>query len=133
MQAMVRVALMVGVVALLGIRVTSGASEMGDRIESSARNSYIFSTYLTWLALIFPFGVLESTTGNERYYFFLPKRGEEESHGNYSDCHLGHPARRHPAYLAPQFELGTLSQRRNRIDHSDLDRPVADGADLRWR
>jgi hyperosmotically inducible periplasmic protein len=46
MKAMVRVALMVGVVALL---VTSGplrASEIDDRIESSARNSYIFATYL---------------------------------------------------------------------------------------
>jgi len=46
MKAMVRVALMVAVVALL---VTSGplrASEMDDRIESSARNSYIFATYL---------------------------------------------------------------------------------------
>jgi osmotically-inducible protein OsmY len=43
---MFRVALMVGVVALL---VTSGplrASEMDDRIETSARNSYIFATYL---------------------------------------------------------------------------------------
>jgi len=46
MKAMVRVALMVGVVTLL---VTSGplhASEMDDRIETSARNSYIFATYL---------------------------------------------------------------------------------------
>ena len=46
MKAIVRAALMAGVVALL---VTSGplrASEMDDRIESSARNSYIFATYL---------------------------------------------------------------------------------------
>jgi hyperosmotically inducible periplasmic protein len=46
MKAMFRVALMVGLVALL---VTSGplrASEMDDRIETSARNSYIFATYL---------------------------------------------------------------------------------------
>ncbi len=29
--------------------------------------------------------------------------------------------------------LGTLSQRRNRIDPSDRTRPVTAGADLRWR
>ena len=46
MKAMVRVALMVGVVALLGASVPLRASEMDDRIESSARNSYIFATYL---------------------------------------------------------------------------------------
>jgi osmotically-inducible protein OsmY len=46
MKAMVRVALMLAAVALL---VTSGplrASEMDDRIESSARDSYVFKTYL---------------------------------------------------------------------------------------
>ena len=102
MKAMVRVALMVGVVALLVISVPLGASEMGDRIESSARSSYIFSTYLTWLALIFPFGVLESTTGNERYYFFLQKRGEEECHGNHPDHHLGPSAHWRLAHLGPQ-------------------------------
>ena len=46
MKAMVRVALMVAVVALLGTSVPLHASEMDDRIESSARNSYIFVTYL---------------------------------------------------------------------------------------
>jgi osmotically-inducible protein OsmY len=46
MKAMVRVALMVGVVALLVTSVPLHASEMDDRIESSARNSYIFATYL---------------------------------------------------------------------------------------
>ena len=46
MKAMVRVALMVGVVVLLVTSVPLRASEMDDRIESSARKSYIFSTYL---------------------------------------------------------------------------------------
>jgi hyperosmotically inducible protein len=46
MKAMVRVALMVGVVALLVTSLPLHASEMDDRIESSARNSYIFATYL---------------------------------------------------------------------------------------
>ena len=46
MKSMVRVALMVGVVALLVASGTLRASEMDDRIESSARNSYIFATYL---------------------------------------------------------------------------------------
>jgi len=46
MKAMVRVALMVGVVALLVASGPLHASEMDDRIESSARNSYIFATYL---------------------------------------------------------------------------------------
>ena len=32
----------------------------------------------TWLAPIFPFVVLESTTRKGRYYFFLKKAGEEE-------------------------------------------------------
>ena len=46
MKAMVRVALMVAVVALLVSSVPLHASEMDDRIESSAKNSYIFKTYL---------------------------------------------------------------------------------------
>jgi hyperosmotically inducible protein len=46
MKAMIRVALMAGVVALLLTGVPLHASEMDDRIESSARNSYIFATYL---------------------------------------------------------------------------------------
>ena len=46
MKATVRVALMAGVVALLVTSVPLPASEMDDRIESSARNSYIFATYL---------------------------------------------------------------------------------------
>ena len=46
MKAMVRIALLVAVVALLDASVPLRASEMDDRIESSARNSYIFATYL---------------------------------------------------------------------------------------
>ena len=46
MKAMYSVALMVAVVALLAPSVPLRASEMDDRIESSARNSYIFATYL---------------------------------------------------------------------------------------
>jgi hyperosmotically inducible protein len=46
MKTRVRVALMVGVVALLVTSVPLHASEMDDRIVSSARNSYIFATYL---------------------------------------------------------------------------------------
>jgi osmotically-inducible protein OsmY len=46
MKAMYRVALMVAVVALVVTSVAVRASEMDDRIESSARNSYIFVTYL---------------------------------------------------------------------------------------
>jgi hyperosmotically inducible periplasmic protein len=43
---MVRVALMVAVVALLVTSVAVRASEMDDRIESSAKKSYVFKTYL---------------------------------------------------------------------------------------
>ena len=46
MKAMYRIALLAAVVALLGASVPLRASEMDDRIESSARNSYIFATYL---------------------------------------------------------------------------------------
>ena len=46
MKAMVRVALMVAAVALLAISIPVRASEMDDRIESSARDSYVFKTYL---------------------------------------------------------------------------------------
>jgi osmotically-inducible protein OsmY len=46
MKAIYRVALMVAAVALLVTSVPLHASEMDDRIESSARNSYIFATYL---------------------------------------------------------------------------------------
>ena len=46
MKAMYRMALLAAVVALLGASVPLRASEMDDRIESSARNSYIFGTYL---------------------------------------------------------------------------------------
>jgi hyperosmotically inducible protein len=46
MKAMVRVALMVAAVALLAISMPVRASEMDDRIESSARDSYVFKTYL---------------------------------------------------------------------------------------
>jgi len=47
MKAMYSVALMVAVVALLAISAPLYASKMDDRIESSARKSYIFQTYLT--------------------------------------------------------------------------------------
>ena len=46
MKAMYRVALMVAVVALLGASVPLRASEMDDRIESSAKKSYVLKTYL---------------------------------------------------------------------------------------
>jgi osmotically-inducible protein OsmY len=46
MKAVYRVALMVAVVALLGASVPLRASEMDDRIESSAKKSYVFKTYL---------------------------------------------------------------------------------------
>ena len=46
MKAMYSVALMVAVVALLAISAPLYASKMDDRIESSARKSYIFQTYL---------------------------------------------------------------------------------------
>jgi hyperosmotically inducible protein len=46
MKAMVRAALLVGGVALLVTSVPLHASEMDARIEQSARNSYIFATYL---------------------------------------------------------------------------------------
>jgi Predicted periplasmic or secreted lipoprotein len=46
MKAMYSVALMVVVVALLAISAPLYASKMDDRIESSARKSYVFQTYL---------------------------------------------------------------------------------------
>ena len=46
MKAMYRVALMVAVVALLAISMPVYASKMDDRIESSAKKSYVFKTYL---------------------------------------------------------------------------------------
>ncbi|MBA4391759.1 MAG: transport-associated protein [Syntrophus sp. (in: bacteria)] len=46
MKAMYRVVLMMSVVAMLAISVPVCASEMDDRIESSARKSYTFKTYL---------------------------------------------------------------------------------------
>jgi len=46
MKAMYRVALMMAAVALMVTSVPVRASEMDDRIESSARKSYIFKTYL---------------------------------------------------------------------------------------
>jgi len=46
MKAMVRVALMVAAVALLAISMPVYASKMDDRIESSAKKSYVFKTYL---------------------------------------------------------------------------------------
>jgi len=46
MKAMVRIALLAAVVALLVTSMPVYASEMDDRIESSARNSYVFKTYL---------------------------------------------------------------------------------------
>ena len=46
MKAMYRVALMVAGVALLAISMPVYASNMDDRIESSAKKSYVFKTYL---------------------------------------------------------------------------------------
>ena len=46
MKAMVRVALMVAAVALLAVSMPVYASKMDDRIESSAKKSYVFKTYL---------------------------------------------------------------------------------------
>ena len=46
MKAMYYVALMVAVVALLATSMPVHASKMDDRIESTAKNSYIFKTYL---------------------------------------------------------------------------------------
>ncbi len=45
-KTMYRVTLMVVAVALMAIGVPVHASEMDDRIESSARDSYVFKTYL---------------------------------------------------------------------------------------
>lgn len=47
MKAMVTVNLIVALIALLAISSPIYASKMDDRIESSARKSYIFQTYLT--------------------------------------------------------------------------------------
>jgi len=46
MKAMYRVALMVAAVALLAISMPVYASKTDDRIESSAKKSYVFKTYL---------------------------------------------------------------------------------------
>jgi hyperosmotically inducible protein len=46
MKAMCRVTLMMAAVALLAISVPVHASTMDDRIESTARDSYVFKTYL---------------------------------------------------------------------------------------
>jgi osmotically-inducible protein OsmY len=46
MKAMYRVALILAAVALVVTSAPVRASEMDDRIESSARNSYVFKTYL---------------------------------------------------------------------------------------
>jgi len=46
MKVMYHVALMVAAVALLAMGVPVHASTMDDRIESTARNSYVFKTYL---------------------------------------------------------------------------------------
>jgi osmotically-inducible protein OsmY len=46
MKVMHRVALMAAAVALLAISMPVHASKMDDRIESSARKSYVFETYL---------------------------------------------------------------------------------------
>ena len=46
MKAIYSVSLMVAAVALLVISVPVHASKMDDRIESSAKKSYVFKTYL---------------------------------------------------------------------------------------
>ena len=46
MKALYSLTLMVAVVVLLALSVPVHASKMDDRIESSARKSYVFKTYL---------------------------------------------------------------------------------------
>ena len=46
MKAIYSVALMVAAMALLAISVPAYATKMDDRIESSAKKSYVFKTYL---------------------------------------------------------------------------------------
>ncbi|OPX97761.1 MAG: Osmotically-inducible protein Y precursor [Syntrophorhabdus sp. PtaB.Bin006] len=46
MKALYRITLMLAAVALLAISMPVHASKMDDRIESSARKSYVFKTYL---------------------------------------------------------------------------------------
>lgn len=55
---------------------------------------------------------------------------KEKGHGNHTDCHLDPHAGGRPSHLAPQQELGILSQRRARIDPSDSDHPAAPWADM---
>ena len=46
MKAIYSIFLMVAAVALLAFSVPVHASQVDDRIESTARNSYVFKTYL---------------------------------------------------------------------------------------
>ena len=46
MKAIYSVALMVAAIALLAISVPAYATKTDDRIESSAKKSYVFKTYL---------------------------------------------------------------------------------------
>ena len=57
--------------------------------------------------------------------------GKEESHGNHTDCHLDPHVRWRSSHLAPQQELGILSQRRTRINPSDFDHLAATWKDLK--
>jgi hypothetical protein len=56
---------------------------------------------------------------------------EEENDGTHSAYYFDHSAYRQSAYLASQFGLGILSQRRTRNDPSHLDHPVAAAGDLK--
>lgn len=56
---------------------------------------------------------------------------KEKSHGNHTDCHLDPDVGWRSSHLAPQQELGILSQRRTRIGPSDSDHPVAPWEDLK--
>lgn len=53
-------------------------------------------------------------------------------YGHYSAYNRDHLIGQCTAQLALQFWLGLLSERWTRIDRSDFDHPVANGADLKW-
>ena len=68
---------------------------------------------------------------NTSQSFFTLARGGN-CHGNHPDYHSDPCADRRPAYLELQQSLGTLSQRRYRLDSADLGNSLVDGANLKW-
>ena len=56
---------------------------------------------------------------------------KEKSHGNHTACHPDPNVDWRASHLAPQQEMGILSQRRTRIDPSDSDHPAASWEDLK--